>query len=60
MPLSINPQKNRNEQAYIRNGIIIDKKRSYSGVDKRFKFSKEDMLNVKSKIRNYKKNRKKS
>lgn len=59
MPLDSNPKRGRNEKAYIRFGIITDKKNNYSGVDKRFKFSLSDYKNVKSKIRNYKKKRKK-
>lgn len=60
MPLSKNPQKTKNEPAYVRNGIIRDKHDSYSRVKRNFEFSKEDFPKVKSKIRNYKKNRKKN
>ena len=58
MPLENNPQKNHNEKAYIRNGIINKKKSSYSKkINKNFRFSKKDFPKVKSKIRNYKKHR---
>lgn len=60
MPLVKNPKNNSNENAFIRYGVISQNKKTFSNVDKRFKFrNKTDMLNVKSKIRNYKKNRKK-
>ena len=60
MPLSINPKKNDNRKSYIRFGIISQNKKSFANkTDKRFKFSKDDYFNVKSKIRNYKKYRKK-
>lgn len=59
MPLAKNPQKTKTEPAYVRNGIIRDKHDSYSRVKKNFEFSEEDFPKVKSKIRNYKKNRKK-
>lgn len=61
MPLKNNPQKGKKEKAYIRNGIITDKKKNYS--KKRIKnmsFDSEDFSNVKSKVRNYKKRRKKN
>lgn len=59
MPLSQNPKKGKKEEAYVRNGIITDKKANYSNIDKRFTFSKSDFKNVKAKIRKYKRNRKK-
>lgn len=60
MPLDSNPQKGKKEKAYARNGIITDKKRNFSKkTDKRFGFSKSDKSKVKSKIRNFKLNRKK-
>lgn len=60
MPLGNNPQKGKMEKAYARNGIITDNKKSFSNKKmKNFEFSKEDKANVKSKIRNYKKNQKK-
>jgi len=59
MPLENNPQKNKKFNSYIRNGIIFNKKSSYSKhIDKNFEFSKNDFANVKSKIRKYKANRK--
>ena len=60
MPLIINPKKNDNSKSYVRFGIISQNKKSFANkTDKRFKFSKDDYFNVKSKIRNYKKYRKK-
>ncbi len=59
MQLNINAKKNANENSFVRYGIITDKKQNYSSIDKRFQFSDEDFKNVKAKIRNYKKNRKK-
>ena len=59
MPLEKNPQKNKKAKSYIRTGIINNRIQSFSKhTDKRFKFSKNDFANVKSKIRNYKKHRK--
>ena len=59
MPLTKNPQRNRNFNSYIRNGIISQKKNSYSmKTDKRFNFLYDDYINVKSKIRKYKNSRK--
>lgn len=55
MPLTVNPQKNKKEKAYIRNGIISDKHSHFDKPKKNFAFTKDDFLNVKSKIRNYKK-----
>lgn len=61
MPLSKNPQKTMYAKpAYIRNGIIRDKHNSYSRVKRNFEFADEDFPKVKSKIRNYKKTRKKN
>ena len=60
MPLFYNPQKGKKQKAYIRNGIINKKKSSFAKhSDKRFKFSFPDFRNVKSKIRNFKKLRRK-
>ena len=59
MPLKENPQRGKTEKAYVRNGIVSGKKRSYGKPMKNYEFSKEDMGNVKAKIRNYKKHRKK-
>lgn len=59
MPLDVNPQDGHNEKAYIRNGIITNKKRSYfKSFDNSFKFSESDFPKIKSKIRNYKSRRK--
>ncbi len=60
MPLTENPKKGKTEQAYIRNGVIQSSHKNFSRKTlKNMKFSSEDKPNVKSKIRNYKKNRKK-
>ena len=61
MPLEKNPRTGENKQAYIRNGIISDKKSNYSKKTiKNMKFSESDLKNTKSKIRNYKKTKKKN
>ena len=59
MPLKENPQRGKTEKAYVRNGIVSGKKRSYGKPMKNYEFSKEDQGNVKAKIRNYKKRREK-
>ena len=59
MPLKENPQRGKTEKAYVRNGIVSGKKRSYGKPMNNYEFSKEDQGNVKAKIRNYKKRRKK-
>ncbi len=59
MPLKHNPEDGKSESAYIRNGIISQKSKYYGATTlPNFEFSPEDMPNVKSKIRNYKKRRK--
>lgn len=61
MPLTTNPQKNHeSDPAFIRNGIIRDKHESYGRAKHNYQFSDEDFPKVKSKIRNYKKKRKKN
>ena len=61
MPLLHNPDTNDKRPAYVRYGIITDKKQNYSKKSiKRFKFHADDFPSVKSKIRHYKKLRKKS
>ena len=55
MPLDDNPQKNKKEKAYVRNGIISDTHSHFDKPKKNFSFSKSDFPKVKSKIRNYKK-----
>lgn len=61
MPLSKNPNKHKSEAAFIRNGIITDKKKNYSKKTiKNMSFDSEDFPKVKSKIRNFKKRQKKS
>ncbi len=61
MPLNKNPQKNKVEPSYVRNGIISDKINNYGNrTIKNLSFSKSDFSNVKSKIRNYKKRQRKS
>ena len=60
MPLKSNGKKGKEKKSYARNGIVEDSKRSFAKKPmKNMKFSQEDMPNVKSKIRNYKKERKK-
>ncbi len=59
MPLNKNPQNGKTEKSYIRNGIISDNKRSYGKPLNNYAFDESDRLNVKSKIRNYKKRNKK-
>lgn len=60
MPLKKNPKKNTTEQSYIRNGIITAPTKSFSKrTIQNMEFSEEDSPNVKSKVRNYKNNRKK-
>jgi len=59
MPLSYNPQKNKTKKSYIRYGVISQNKKTYGGIDKRFQFSAKEKSKVKSKIRNYKNNRRK-
>ena len=59
MPLEKNPKKGDSGKSYIRNGIISDRKGSYSEkVAKNYEFSEEDKPKVKGKIRNYKKGQK--
>lgn len=60
MPLDKNPKKGEEKKAYIRNGVISAKKSNYSKKTiNNMSFNQSDYKNVKSKIRNYKKNRKK-
>ena len=60
MPLRYNPDKRKQESAFVRTGIITDKKNNYSRKPiKNMSFDKEDFYKVKSKIRNYKKRQKK-
>ena len=59
MPLLYNPQRNRTKKSYIRYGVISQNKKTFGNIDRRFAFSYHDFPKVKSKIRNYKKNRKK-
>lgn len=56
MPLKDNPQKGKSKKAYVRNGIIREKHRYFDIPTKKFSFSSQEYTNVKSKIRNYKKN----
>ncbi len=57
--LDKNPQKNKIDKSYLRNGIITSKKNNYSSVRKNFNFSESDMPKVRAKIRKYKNNRRK-
>ena len=60
MPLKRNPKRGKSEPSYIRNGIIETGHKNYGRKKiKNMDFSPEDKPNVKSKIRNYKKERKK-
>ena len=59
MPLKENPQGNKKEKSFARYGVIEERKRYFGRPLKNYKFSKRDFKNVKSKIRNYKKNRNK-
>lgn len=59
MPLKENPQGNKKEKSFVRYGIITRKKHNFSSPLNNYKFNKGDFRNVKSKIRNYKKNRNK-
>lgn len=59
MPLQKNARFGATEKSYIRNGVITEKCGFYSHKAQSYEFSKEDYPNVKSKIRNYKKNNKK-
>ena len=64
MPLKKNPKKSGEskltDKSYVRNGIISDRKGSYSKkIAKNYEFSAEDKPNVKSKVRHYKKEQKK-
>lgn len=58
MPLKNNPDPTDEKTAYIRNGIIQQKGRMSKNCLKQLSFSAEDMANVKSKKRNYRKIRK--
>ena len=60
IPLDRNPQRNRSEMSYLRNGISADKKRNYSGVRKNFAFSQTDRPKVRAKVKSYKNNRRKN
>lgn len=61
MPLEKNPKKGDTQLSYVRNGIIEGTRHSYSKKKaKNYSLSGDDKANVKSKIRNYKKNRKKT
>lgn len=61
MPLVVNPEKNKNDDSYVRYGIITDKIVNYSkNPSNKFNFNSDDFKNIKSKIRNYKNRRRKS
>ena len=60
-PLKVNPKKTDKRKSYMRNGIINGNHGDYSKKTmKNMQFSREDLPNVKAKIRNAKKNRKKT
>ena len=58
MPLKYNPNRLSKSKAYIRHGVITTKKSNYSKKLKNYRFADCDYKNVKSKIRNYKKQNK--
>lgn len=59
-PLKVNPKRTDKRESYMRNGIVSGNHGDFSRKPmKNMKFSKEDMPNVKAKIRNDKKKRKK-
>lgn len=60
MPLAQNPDPKDPQKAYVRNGIISDKKSNFSRKPiNTYAFGEDDFPNVKAKVRNYKKRRKK-
>ena len=60
MPLKDNPHKGKTDNSYIRNGIISDRKEAFDKKpNKNWIFSTDDFPKVKSKVRNYKKKRRK-
>ena len=60
MPLQVNPKKGDTKQSYIRNGIIVQEKRLYSGKKaKNYSLTGDDKANVKAKVRHFKKGKKK-
>jgi len=59
MPLQQNPKHNKTNKAFIRNGIISNRKSSFGEPLRNYSFSNDDFKNVKAKIRNYKKKNKK-
>ena len=59
MPLKVNPQEGKTEQAYVRNGIVSASKKDFGKRTlKNHQFSADDYPNVKAKIRNYRKREK--
>ena len=60
-PLKVNPKKTDKRKSYMRNGVVNGTHYDYSKKTmKNMQFSREDLPNVKAKIRNAKKNRKKT
>ena len=60
-PLKVNPKKKDARESYMRNGIVAGSHYDFSKKPmKNMRFSDEDMPNVKAKVRNDKKKRKKS
>ena len=60
MPLQVNPKKGDTKQSYIRNGVIVQEKRLYSGKKaKNYSLTGDDKANVKAKVRHFKKGKKK-
>ncbi len=61
MPLKNNPKKCDKKRSYVRNGVIEDLQQNFGRKTmKNMEFSKEDMANVKSKIRKHKSEQRKS
>lgn len=58
MPLAKNPKKGDEQDAYVRNGVIVDSDETFSKKTKNLQFGTADIPNVKSKRRNYIKRRK--
>jgi hypothetical protein len=60
MPLQVNPKKGDAKQSYIRNGVIEAPKEDYKKkTAKNYSLTGDDKANVKAKVRNYKKGKKK-
>lgn len=59
MELHKNPKEGETEKSFVRNGIVVNKKKYYSAEPlPNYHFANEDKPNIKSKIRNYKRRQK--